>query len=35
MQKAFNLALGGRSFMPTDEFVRFALYHPKHGYYTC
>ena len=20
--------------MPTDEFVRFALYHPKHGYYT-
>ena len=21
--------------MPTDEFIRFALYHPKHGYYTC
>ena len=20
--------------MPTDEFIRFALYHPKHGYYT-
>ena len=33
MQRAFNLALEGRSFMPTDEFVRFALYHPKHGYY--
>jgi SAM-dependent MidA family methyltransferase len=35
IHKAFNLALGGRSFMPTDEFIRFALYHPKHGYYTC
>jgi SAM-dependent MidA family methyltransferase len=34
MQRAFNLALEGRSIMPTDEFVRFALYHPNHGYYT-
>jgi SAM-dependent MidA family methyltransferase len=33
MERAFNLALEGRTFMPTDEFVRFALYHPKHGYY--
>jgi len=34
MQKAFNLVLDGRKFMPFDEFIRFALYHPKHGYYS-
>jgi SAM-dependent MidA family methyltransferase len=31
--EAFEHALGNRASMPLDEFVQWALYHPKVGYY--
>ena len=31
--KAFEHTLGNRASMPLDEFVQWALYHPKVGYY--
>ena len=31
--KALEHALGNRASMPLDEFVQWALYHPKVGYY--
>ena len=32
--KVFKIILRGRESMPFDEFIKFALYHPKFGYYT-